>query len=237
MKSFYRHLLLVALLCLFTTSFATAETRYVGDTLVISVRELPNDTAPRIKNIITGVAFEFLEESGDFLKVRLEDGTEGYVKSRYTTSDTPKSTIIKRLQTENAALKKQYNDLSSSLSDQESAGVNRQKALQTKLKGLQESLTQQITASTQLKKELASLNKQHTSLKNSADNVVQIISQAEKLRTENERLQIESETLLSENAVLLRTAVIKWVLTGAGILLIGWLMGKVSRNKRRYTGI
>ena len=234
MKTFNRHILFALLFVLSATSFASAETRYVGDSLVITIREMADDSSTRLKNIVTDTAFEVLEESGDYLKVRLGDGTKGYVKARYTTTDTPKPTVIKNLSRKNADLKKQYDELSSSLGEKASAGVARQKLLQTELKGLQKSLAEQTTTTTRLKAELASLNKQHTTLKKSADNVVQIISQSEQLRTDNERLKIDFETLQSENAMLLRTAVIKWVLAGAGILFLGWIMGKVSRNKRRY---
>jgi SH3 domain protein len=55
------------LLALCTASLAVAETRYVSDSLVITVRELPDDTSTRIKNIVTDTAFESLEESGGYL--------------------------------------------------------------------------------------------------------------------------------------------------------------------------
>lgn len=236
MKKFNRHILFALLFVLGAASFVSAETRYVSDSLVITVRELADDSSTRIKNIVTDTAFEVIEESGDYLKVRLEDGTEGYVKARYTTVDTPKSTVIKTLMRKNTALKKEYDELSASLGETASAGVARQKSLQTELEGLKKSLAEQTATTTRIKAELASLNKQHTTLKSSADNVVQIISQSEQLRTDNERLKIDFETLQSENAMLLRTAVIKWVLAGAGILFLGWIMGKVSRNKRRYGG-
>ena len=237
MKTFYSRTLLGLFIVLVTTSLAVAKTRYVSDSLVITVRELPDDTSNRIKNIITDTPFEVLEESGDYLKVRLQDGTQGYVKTRYTSTDTPKPTVIEKLTRENSQLKQQYNELKSSLGEKASAGVERQKELQTELEALKTDLAQQAADKSRLEKELASLNKQYTDLKNSADNVVQIINQSEKFRADNERMQIEFEALQSENALLLRTAVIKWVFTGAGILFIGWIMGKVSRNKRRYGGV
>jgi len=236
MKIFNFRILFGFLFVLAITTVASAETRYVSDSLVITVREQPDDTSTHITNIITDTAIETLEESGDYLKVRLENGTEGYVKTRYTTTDTPKPILIANLKRENSRLQKQYDELSSSLNEQESASLDRQKRLQTDLQNLQKELAVQSSTNSLLKTELDNLNKQYTNLKESADNVVQIISQSEALRADNERLQIEFEAMQNENAMLLRTAVIKWVLTGAGILLIGWIMGKVSRNKRRYSG-
>jgi SH3 domain protein len=224
------------LFALISVSVVNAETRYVGDTLVITVRELPDDTSTSIKNILTDTPFEALEESGDYLKVRLEDGTEGYVKTRYTTTDTPKPILIERLTRQNEKLKNQYAELTSTLSEKESDLADKRKALQAELENLKQELAEKSLENSKLATELTRVEKQYSDLKTSADNVVQIISQSENFRDENERLQIELETLQSENALLLRTAVIKWVLAGAGILFLGWIMGKVSRTKRRYGG-
>ena len=233
MKLFYR-CIVAGLLALVMATVASAETRYVADSLVITVRELPDSTSTHIKNIVTDTSFEVIEESGDYLKIRLQDGSEGYVKKRYTSTATPKPVLIENLAKKNARLKKQYDDLTASLSDQEATSVTRQKELQSSLGDLKKELARQTTANAQLKSDLAKLDKEYTTLKNNADNVVQIVKKAEKFRAENERILIEFESLQGENAMLLRTAVIKWVLTGAGILFIGWIMGKTSRNKRRY---
>lgn len=234
MNTFSRCLVAGLVLNLALASMVWAETRYVSDSLVITVRELPDDSSTHIKNIVTDTPFEVLGESGEFLKVRLEDGGEGYVKSRYTTTDTPKPILIDNLTRENTRLKKKYDDLAASLNEQQSAGLSKQKALQEEVERLNKELAAQSKAKSALESDLAKLDKEHTTLKSNAENVVQIVSQAEKLRDENERLTIEVESMQGENAMLLRTAVIKWVLTGAGILFLGWIMGKASRNKRRY---
>ena len=233
MKLFSR-CVVAGLLALTMVTMASAETRYVADSLVITVRELPDGTSTRIKNIVTNTSFEVLEESGDYLKIRLQDGSEGYVKTRYTSTATPKPVLIDNLTKENVRLKKQYDDLTASLGEQEATSVTRQKELQSNLGDLKKELARQTATNTQLKSDLTKLDKEYTTLKTNADNVVQIVNKAEKFRAENERLLIEFESLQGENAMLLRTAVIKWVLTGAGILFIGWIMGKASRNKRRY---
>ena len=116
------------------------------------------------------------------------------------------------------------------MGEQETDSITQQKELQSTLDELKKELAELTTANTQLESDLGNLNKEHTTLKTNADNVVQIVNQSDKFRAENERLLIEFESLQSENAMLLRTAVIKWVLTGAGILFIGWIMGKASRN-------
>jgi SH3 domain protein len=233
MKKFNFRIILGFLFVLTIITVASAQTRYVSDSLIITVRERPDNSSTHIKNITTDTAMETLEESGDYLKVQLGDGTEGYVKTRYTTTDTPKPTIISNLKRANSRLQKQYEELTSSLNEQESDSVARLKQLQTDLQKLQKERSEQSATISRLNSELDTLNKEYTSLKESADNVVQIISQSDTLRADNERLQIEFEAMQNENAMLLRTAVIKWVLTGAGILFIGWIMGKVSRKKRR----
>lgn len=234
MKMLLRCLVLGLAFSLTLVSVVSAETRYVSDNLVITVRELPDDESPHIKNVTTDTPLEVLEERGEYLKVRLENGDEGYVKTRYTTTATPKTTIIDNLNRENSRLQQQYDDLKASLNEQQSSGLSKQKELQAELERLKKELAQKTASNSSLETELAKLDKEHTTLKNNAENVVQIVNQAEELRVENERLAVEFESMQDENAMLLRTAVIKWVLTGAGILFLGWIMGKASRNKRRY---
>lgn len=234
MKILVRCLVLGLTFSLTLVTVVTAETRYVSDNLVITVRELPDDESTHIKNVTTDTPLEILEDQGEYLKVRLADGAEGYVKTRYTTSATPKTTIIDNLTKENARLQQQYDQLTASLNEQQSSGLNKQKELQAELERVKKELTQKTASVSSLEAELAKLDKEYTTLKSSSENVVQIVSQAEELRVENERLAIEFESMQDENAMLLRTAVIKWVLTGAGILFLGWIMGKASRNKRRY---
>ena len=65
---------------------AAADTRYVGDELVITLRQGKGTDYKIIRTLKSGTPFEVLEEGKSYLKVRTEDGVEGYVLRQYVTS-------------------------------------------------------------------------------------------------------------------------------------------------------
>ena len=79
---------------------ANAETRYISDQLVVSLREQPQKGAQSITYLKTDMAVEVLEEDGEYIKVQTEAGEVGYIKQNYLTTKTPRSAIIKQLQQE-----------------------------------------------------------------------------------------------------------------------------------------
>jgi SH3 domain protein len=71
-----------------------AETRYVVDTLIITVRSGQGEQYRIIKTIPSGTAMEILESSEEWSQVRLKDGTEGWVLNQYIS---PNPTARQRL--------------------------------------------------------------------------------------------------------------------------------------------
>jgi len=79
---------------------AGADTRYVTDMLVLTVRDRPDDEAGVLGNLRTADSVEVLEESGPYLRIRAQDGLEGWVQKNYITSKRPKAIIIEEMQNE-----------------------------------------------------------------------------------------------------------------------------------------
>ena len=84
-----------------------ADTRYVSDRLIISVRDGQNQNAAVLGYIETGAQLDILEEIEDLLRIRTEDGIEGWVRAQYIISEKPKVLIIENLKNEITALKKE----------------------------------------------------------------------------------------------------------------------------------
>ena len=72
----------------------SAETRYVSDVLVISVRDGQNKDAAVLGYIKTATPVDIIEEQGDYLKIKTKDGLEGWVLAKYIVSEKPKALII-----------------------------------------------------------------------------------------------------------------------------------------------
>jgi uncharacterized protein YgiM (DUF1202 family) len=84
----------------FVVSGASADTAYVSDQLVLNVYTELNQQGQRLATLHSGARLETLATSGDFTQVRLPDGTTGWVKSSYLTTDEPAAVRLKQLQEE-----------------------------------------------------------------------------------------------------------------------------------------
>jgi SH3 domain protein len=234
-------LLMAMVLAVLTAGVSFAETIYVGDRLVVGVREIPDNTAPSIGTLKSDDGVELLEEGDLFFRVRTEDGTEGYIKKQYLTKTRPKVLVIADLEKQLARQKKAVADLKASMSSSESDLQKDQTELKNSIEEFKQQLSEkekQLAASDKqlaaANKELAAARKDYETLeKNSAD-VVNIVKAREGLQKENDRLTDELNTIREDNVYLLTTFYIKWFLAGAGVMLIGWMIGKSSRRKRRY---
>ncbi len=86
-------------LALLTTS-GWAATAYVTDDLVLGVYATQTTEGPRLATLHSGAMLETLVVNGDSTQVRLPDGTMGWVKSSYLTTNAPASVRVKELQDE-----------------------------------------------------------------------------------------------------------------------------------------
>jgi uncharacterized protein YgiM (DUF1202 family) len=74
------------------------ERRYVSDKLVLNVYAEPDQGGGRVATIQTGDSVEELERIGNQVRVRLEDGREGWVGANYLTSEAPAAVRLRELQ-------------------------------------------------------------------------------------------------------------------------------------------
>jgi len=77
--------------------------RFVSDKLVLNVYAEPDQGSARLETIQTGDAVEELERSGSLVRIRLEDGREGWVGASYLTSDPPAIVRLRELQRQQPA--------------------------------------------------------------------------------------------------------------------------------------
>jgi TolA-binding protein len=77
-----------------------AATAYVSDELVLGVYAEQNSQGQRLATLHSGANVETLGVNGDFTQVRLNDGTTGWVKSAYLTTQVPATVRVKQLEEE-----------------------------------------------------------------------------------------------------------------------------------------
>ena len=234
MRHFPLILALVAAV-LYGPAAASADTRYVVDQLVITLRQGESTEYKILKTLKSDTPVEVLAEGETYLKVRTDDGTEGFVLSQYITREPPKSLRIKELENVNRDLQERLNTLEKAKNTLQ----NQLEEVQGKYVRESSELTQK---STSLEQDIAqareneqAMTEKYNTLASESENVIATVTERDVLRQENARLQTEVSELQENNKKFSDTRMIKWFLAGGGVFLFGWLIGKISRKKRsRY---
>lgn len=202
-----------------------AETRYVSDQLVITLREGMGNQFKVIKTLPTDSRLEVLSEQDNYLYVQAEDGVEGYVLKQYISSKKPKTMTIAQLRAELATVNKKLTDLL-----QSAAGSGK------KLQTFQDR-TAELSEALKLSEELLETTKTELlDLQVKSENVVLIDEERQRLKTDLSAVRKELEHFRQENHSMLNEAMIKWFLAGGGVMFFGWIAGKFSRKKKRGLG-
>jgi uncharacterized protein YgiM (DUF1202 family) len=89
-----------ALVSLLMAANAAASTAYVSDELVLGVYAEQTSQGQRLATLHSGADVESLAVNGEFTQVRLNDGTIGWVKSSYLTTQEPAKVRLRRLEEE-----------------------------------------------------------------------------------------------------------------------------------------
>ena len=71
------------------SSIASAETMYVTDRILLGVHQEPQEDSVLVKSIVSGTAVEVTDSQGAFSKVKLLDGSEGWVSSGFLKQEKP----------------------------------------------------------------------------------------------------------------------------------------------------
>ena len=228
-------LFIVPLILLSVSVRATyADRRYVSDMIIITLRTGQGQEYKVIKSLKTDTPVEVLEESESYLRVRTDEGEEGWVAKQYISSEVPKSVIIRGLKKETSTLNARIEELEkdqASLSEQFKVATQRHAA---KAGELEKNASNSNQEASRLKIKLAQITKKHNTLIDQSKNVVDLISEQKRLQAKNVNLNTRAEHLQKENTDLRNTRRLQWFLAGGGVFFIGWIVGKVSRKKKYY---
>jgi SH3 domain protein len=91
--------LVIGLLALLPV-LAVAETGYVTDRLLLGLHQAEDTSDRPFRSLESGTRFEVLSRDRLYARVRLEDGTEGYVKAAYVVTEPPAKLIVTETQAE-----------------------------------------------------------------------------------------------------------------------------------------
>lgn len=209
-------------LCIFVTGSAGwAFGAYVTDTLEVTVRIGPSTQNKVLTTPSSGQPLRVLETQGEWSRVRLlqrersGEEMEGWMLSRYIITRPPWELQARQVTEQNASLKEKLTKV-----EQESKGLKEREAeLAGKLAG----------ATSALEK----LQAQYDALSQGAAEYLTLKKDFESARSVLETNRRTLEALSQENRELKSTQRERWVMTGAGILLLGLLLGLIMARVRR----
>ena len=210
-----------------------ADTRYVSDELIISVRDGQNQDDNVLGNIRTGTAINVLEEKGRYLRIKTEDGLEGWVQTQYIISEKPNGRIIEDLRNE-------INDLNKKVeSSKNGQGSLSDKLLVTKqiyevrIRELEQEVNINQKNTAKAKSELIELNKKYKKLLSNSENADELIRKLEKSKKLDSKLKTEISNLKKDSQNPLKSSIIQPFLAGAGVFIVGFILGGLARRMKR----
>ena len=247
-RPLYTALFIIALLVLTVGQSALAETRYVSDKLIISMREGRSPGSPAVAFLVAGTPVEVLEVAENHLLVKIANGQQGWVRSKYILKQRPKTMIIKELEAKIEELENQIESMEARAGTSSEGSGDIRSIYELKLKNLEAALEneKQISAAarTELKEikstneklqaDLNRLSEQKALPPEEGDGADALRKEVKRLRQTNQELSRQLDQKQSiENASMLSSA-IKWFLAGSGVLLLGLILGRSVTRKNPY---
>jgi len=204
-------ILLGFVLLVLVNGLAAAETRYVSDRLEIQMRTGKGNQYRILRMLPSGTPLEVLEtdQENGYSRVRTPSGVEGWVLSRYLMkgraardrlADAEKK--LAQLELENRKLKAELADL-------------------RKAKG---GLDQ---ARSQLSRENRKLSQQLEEIKRTASSALAIDAENKELKSRIVAYERQLQTLQQENDSLKDRTARDWFMVGAGVVLLGIIIGLI----------
>jgi SH3 domain protein len=199
--------------CLFFTAVtdACAETRYVTDDLGITLRTGQSTHNQILRSVSSGTPVEVLETNEDsgYTQVRTPDGVEGWVITRYLMDHPGAQELLANATKKIARLEDANKNLQAKLSN---------------VSGDKDTLTKD-------KNELTAENdKLHSDLdhiRKTAASALAIESENKRLSNERVRLETELQAVQQENNSLKDRRDREWFVRGAGVVILGILIGLI----------
>lgn len=217
MKNIIKSFVFAGILLLLFSTPILAETMYVSDILKLTVRAGKGQDYKIISVIQSGQTVDVLQPEDKWALVRLDDGKEGWVLTRYLTSKITNNVKLQWLQKKHKTLTVQAATLLEE---------------NTKLKKEKKELDFILNKA---EKSAEELNKSYEALKTESADYIKLKSKYTKAASQLAEYTEKSELLEKELTKFEFSQTIRWFLTGAGVLLLGFLIGFGTKRQRRRT--
>lgn len=192
-----------------------ADDRFVTGLMEVTLRTGPGTDHRVTAMVSSGEKLELIEKGENWSEVRLETGKVGYMLNRFITATPPCHTTLGKLEKKHQVLVTQ----SAEPLKEVARLTNENEQLQTNFAAIEHSLN--------------NLQVEHEALKKESKEFLDIKA---KYTTATQQLAEQSakvEKLEAETARVGWNQNIRWFLSGAGVLLLGYIIGFFSKRRRR----
>ena len=205
---------LLLMFCLFST-VVYGESMYVSDVLKLTLRTGPSIENKIISVIESGQMMEIIDFGQEWSQVKLPNGKEGWVLSRYLTTNETNNIKLQRLEAKHKNLMIQ----AAELLEENNKLKAENKRFSTEFNANQKQLVKTQSDYKALKAESAEFLTLKTNYERAASQLTEQTAKAKQLEEELSSLEMNTY--------------IKWFLAGSGVLIIGFLIGFSTKRQRR----
>jgi SH3 domain protein len=206
-------MVLLGLLIPAATCFA--ETVYVSEDFEITMRTGPGTDRKIISLVQSGKALEIMEKGEEWSMVRTLNGKEGWVLNRYLTASQPCAMVLDRVRQDYDVLAAKFEDMKTKFDE-----LNAQKKV----------TDADLSQSQQDRDELSAA---YETLRKESSEFLKLKKRHQEVASDLETERTRSAKLDEENLQMKRNRIIQWVLTGGGIMLVGFFIGLFSSSRRK----
>ena len=205
-------------LILFSTP-VLAENKYISDTVKITMRTGPGKDRKIISLLRIGTKVEVVQPGDEWTLVRLANGKEGWVINRFLTDKIPSDIELSILKSKYQALK---------------ASASKVQERNSLLKSENETLTREFAVS---RKKLQKTTNDYEALKAESKEFLELQSKFKAASSKLAEQTKKAEKFEDELTKLLWNQNIKWFLSGAGVLILGFIIGFSTKRQRRRSSL
>ena len=215
MKQHLRLLLAIVIFMVALTTAAGAETMYVTDILRLTLRSGPGAGNEIVAVAQSGQELEVIVNNEEWSQVRLPNGKEGWVLRRYLT---PYRTSKLKLE----ILRKKFDALMAQTTSLREENARLKKDFQKTSAELEKN-----------NKTVSKVKQSYETLKSESAEFLKLKANHKKAMAELAEKSTRIEKLEDDLAKIESQRTIRWFLMGAGVLLIGLIIGFSAKRQRR----
>jgi SH3 domain protein len=210
-----KRLIIIAILLVLLPAVVHAEKRYINDLLEITLRTGQGIDHKIIEIVKSGQMVEVIKPGDQWTKIRRLNGTEGWVVSRFLTSNKPNILLLKELQEKHEAIMIRTDSQLEEIA---------------KLQEDNKELRSKLAVSAKM---LNDLNNSYETLKKGSGDFLQLKSNYNKATAQLTKQKQKIQQYEDELSKLEQRQIFRWIFTGAGILFLGFLIGLSGKRQRR----